>query len=37
MQVPQWLKPAFWGGVVGAVGIMILGFAWGGMGPWQHR
>jgi hypothetical protein len=30
MHVPQWLKPAFWGGVVGAVGIMILGFAWGG-------
>jgi hypothetical protein len=30
MNVPQWLKPAFWGVVVGAVGIMILGFAWGG-------
>jgi hypothetical protein len=29
MQIPQWLKPAFWGVVVGAVGIMILGFGWG--------
>jgi hypothetical protein len=30
MKVPQWCKPAFWGVVVGAVGIMIVGFAWGG-------
>jgi hypothetical protein len=30
MHIPQWLKPAFWGIVVGALGIMILGFAWGG-------
>ena len=30
MHVPQWLKPGFWGIVVGAVGIMIIGFAWGG-------
>jgi hypothetical protein len=30
MKVPQWLKPAFWGIVVGALGIMILGFTWGG-------
>jgi hypothetical protein len=30
MKVPQWVKPAFWGVVVGAVGIMILGFAWWG-------
>ena len=30
MRVPQWLKPAFWGVVVGALGITILGFAWGG-------
>ena len=30
MKVPQWCKPACWGIVVGAVGIMILGFAWGG-------
>jgi hypothetical protein len=30
MRVPPWLKPAFWGVVVGTIGIMILGFAWGG-------
>jgi hypothetical protein len=30
MKVPPWCKPAFWGAVVGAVGIMILGFAWWG-------
>ncbi|SRR6266511_992274 len=30
MHVPQWVKPACWGVVVGALGIMILGFAWGG-------
>jgi hypothetical protein len=30
MKVPQWCKPACWGVVVGALGIMILGFAWGG-------
>jgi hypothetical protein len=30
MNVPQWCKPACWGIVVGALGIMILGFAWGG-------
>jgi hypothetical protein len=30
MKVPQWCKPAFWGVVVGALGIMILGFAWWG-------
>ena len=30
MKVPPWLKPAFWGVVVGAVGIMILGFSWWG-------
>src|SRR5919108_5117155 len=30
MHVPQWLKPGFWGVVVGAFGIMILGFAWWG-------
>jgi hypothetical protein len=30
MHIPQWLKPGFWGIVVGVVGIMILGFAWGG-------
>jgi hypothetical protein len=30
MRVPPWLKPAFWGIVVGVIGIMIIGFAWGG-------
>jgi hypothetical protein len=30
MKVPPWCKPAFWGIVVGAVGIMILGCAWWG-------
>jgi hypothetical protein len=30
MHVPQWIKPAFWGVVVGVIGIMIVGFGWGG-------
>ena len=30
MKVPQWLKPALWGMVVGALGIMIIGFSWWG-------
>jgi hypothetical protein len=30
MKVPPWCKPAFWGIVIGAVGIMIVGFAWWG-------
>ena len=30
MHIPQWFKPAFWGVVVGALGIMIIGFAWWG-------
>ena len=30
MHVPQWLKPAFWGVVGGVIGIMIVGFGWGG-------
>src|SRR5687767_8900618 len=30
MRVPPWCKPAFWGIVIGAVGIMIVGFAWWG-------
>ena len=30
MHAPQWLKPGFWGVVVGALGVMILGFSWGG-------
>jgi hypothetical protein len=30
MQVPQWVKPAWWGAVAGAVAIMIVGFSWWG-------
>jgi hypothetical protein len=30
VRVPPWCKPAFWGVVVGALGIMIVGFAWWG-------
>jgi hypothetical protein len=30
MHVPQWVKPAFWGVVVGALGIMMIGFSWWG-------
>ena len=30
MHVPQWIKPAFWGVVIGVIGIMIVGFGWGG-------
>jgi hypothetical protein len=33
MKVPPWCKPACWGVVVGAVGIMILGFSWWGWVP----
>ena len=28
MHVPVWIKPAAWGAVFGAVGIMIVGFSW---------
>ena len=28
MQVPVWIKPAVWGAIVGAVGVMIVGFSW---------
>jgi hypothetical protein len=30
MRVPQWIKPGVWGAVIGAVAIMIIGFAWWG-------
>ena len=30
MRIPPWFKPAFWGMVLGAVGIMIVGFTWWG-------
>ena len=28
MQVPQWVKPGVWGVVIGAIGMMIMGFSW---------
>jgi len=28
MRVPVWIKPMVWGGVLGAIGIMIIGFSW---------
>jgi hypothetical protein len=28
MRQPAWLKPGLWGAVIGAVGIMIVGFSW---------
>ena len=28
MHVPVWIKPAVWGAVFGAVGMMIVGFSW---------
>jgi hypothetical protein len=28
MRVPVWIKPGVWGAVIGAVGIMIVGFSW---------
>jgi len=28
MRQPNWLKPGIWGAVIGAVGIMIVGFSW---------
>jgi hypothetical protein len=30
MHVPQWVKPGVWGGMIGAVAMMIVGFAWWG-------
>jgi hypothetical protein len=30
MRVPQWVKPGVWGAIIGAVGIMIVGFSWWG-------
>lgn len=30
MQTPEWLKPAVFGGVGGAVALAITGFSWGG-------
>ena len=30
MATPEWVKPAAWGLVGGAIGAMIVGFVWGG-------
>ena len=30
MNVPEWVKPATWGVIGGAVAAMVIGFAWGG-------
>ena len=28
MRVPVWIKPAVWGAIFGAIGVMIVGFSW---------
>lgn len=28
MRVPVWIKPGVWGAVIGAIGIMVVGFSW---------
>ncbi len=28
MQVPQGVKPGVWGAIIGAIGMMIIGFGW---------
>jgi hypothetical protein len=28
MRVPHWVKPGVWGAILGAVGMMIVGFSW---------
>ncbi len=30
MTIPEWLKPAIWGAIGGAIAAMVVGFAWGG-------
>ena len=30
MTIPDWVKPAVWGAIGGAIAAMIIGFAWGG-------
>jgi hypothetical protein len=30
MNVPQWIKPAAWGAIGGAIAAIVVGFAWGG-------
>ncbi|RDD61239.1 hypothetical protein [Ferruginivarius sediminum] len=30
MTVPEWVKPAIWGAIGGAIATIVIGFAWGG-------
>jgi len=30
MYVPEWVKPAVWGVIGGAIAAMVIGFSWGG-------
>jgi hypothetical protein len=30
MNVPDWIKPAVWGVIGGAIAAIVIGFAWGG-------
>ena len=30
MRVPEWVKPAVWGAIGGAIAAIVIGFAWGG-------
>ena len=30
MNVPEWVKPALWGAIGGAIAAIVVGFAWGG-------
>lgn len=30
MNVPEWIKPAIWGGIAGAIVAMVIGFSWAG-------
>ena len=30
MKIPEWVKPAAWGAIGGAIAAIIIGFAWGG-------
>ena len=30
MKVPEWIKPAAWGAIGGAIAAIVIGFAWGG-------
>jgi hypothetical protein len=30
MTVPEWVKPAVWGVIGGAIAAIVIGFIWGG-------